>query len=135
LEQSGEVSRVDTHRDSKGRQQPATRRGASFRSRLEAARQATAIDVTQIQGDVSSTGHAEPAPETPFSAAQRETSAGNRAEIPNVEPAPATSSAPTDDSESLKRYLALLPHDQALVRQIWAVVTHEAAIPSTPEPS
>ena len=121
---------------------PQQKKGPSFRSRLEARRQAAATDVTQqIYGDVSSTGHAEPAPEPPSSAAQGETSASDRsarhgrAEIPNVGPARATSPAPTDDSESLKTYLALLPHDQALVRQIWATATHEAAIASAPRPS
>jgi hypothetical protein len=50
LEQAGDVPKLDTHRDTRGRQQPATK-APSLLSRLKA-------------GDMSRSGYAEPAPAT-----------------------------------------------------------------------
>jgi hypothetical protein len=104
LEGRAEIPNVSTKTDGAGRRVPAKKSVPSLRSRIEALR----------------TGSSEHA------AAQR------RSEVPNAEPAPAPTTVPSGASDSLETYLALLPDDQTLVRQIWSAAQREATI--TPGP-
>jgi hypothetical protein len=121
LEATGDVSITDTRTDAKGRRQPA-RKG---RDPLSNWRRQHRRQQQRASGDVSITDTRSRLRQSPEHLSRA---------LDVAEPAPAITSAPTGtgDSDSLKTYLALLPDDQTLVRQIWSAAQHEAAI--TPGP-